>query len=108
MDVVAVREAGTANAAREKPRRAGRLSRSELLFVVAVTVASVAANFFDLGSRSLWLDEIHSALLAVHHGTSLWSAITADGGNMLIYYGLLHAFVLVLHGQFVFVSRQRW
>ena len=61
----------------------------------------MAANFFDLGSRSLWLDEIHSALLAVHHGTSLWSAITADGGNMLIYYGLLHAFVSVFgDGQF--------
>ncbi|MGA2805089.1 MAG: glycosyltransferase family 39 protein [Acidimicrobiales bacterium] len=101
MDLVAVRAAETTSETREAPPGVGRLSRCELLVVVALTAASVVANFFDLGSRSLWLDEIHSALIAVHHGTSLWSGITADGGNMLVYYGLLPGFVSVLgDGQF--------
>jgi hypothetical protein len=101
VELVAVRAAGTSKRAREAPLGVGRPSRSELLYVGALTAASVAANFFDLGSRSLWLDEIHSALIAVHHATSLWSAITADGGNMLVYYGLLHGFVSLFgDGQF--------
>ncbi len=68
---------------------------------MALTAASAVANFFDLGSRSLWNDEIHSALIALHHGTSLWSAVTLDGGNMMLYYVLLHTFaVLFGSGQF--------
>ena len=76
----------------------GRLSRTELLVVIGLTAASAVVNLVDLASRSLWTDELHSALLAVHHGISLWSAITADGGNMMLYYLLLHCFVALFGG----------
>ena len=40
-------------------------------------------------------------LIAVHHGTGLWLAVTADGGSMAIYYLLLHVFVALFgSGQF--------
>jgi uncharacterized membrane protein len=70
-----------------------RLHGRELQILIALSAVSVTACFFDLGSRSLWNDEFHSALIAIHHGTSLWSAVTADGGNMMLYYLLLHVFV---------------
>lgn len=76
----------------------GRLSRTELLVVIGLTAASAVVNLVDLASRSLWTDELHSALLAVHHGISLWSAVTADGGNMMLYYLLLHGFVALFGG----------
>jgi hypothetical protein len=93
VDLVPARAAESTSGGDEVPPGAGRLSRSALLLVMGLTAASVAANFFDLGSRSLWNDEIHSALIAAHHGTSLWSAVTADGGNMMLYYVLLRGFV---------------
>ncbi len=76
----------------------GSLSRTELLLVIGLTAASAVVNLVDLASRSLWNDELHSALIAVHHGISLWSAITADGGNMMLYYLLLHCFVALFGG----------
>jgi len=70
--------------------------------VIGLTAVSAVTNLVDLGSRSLWNDEIHSALIAAHHGTSLWSAVTADGGNMMLYYLLLHVFVALFgDGQLV-------
>jgi uncharacterized membrane protein len=77
---------------------AGSLSRTELLLVTGLTAASAVVNLADLASRSLWNDELHSALIAAHHGISLWSAITADGGNMMLYYLLLHCFVALFGG----------
>jgi len=74
------------------------LSRTELLLVIGLSAASAIVNLADLASRSLWNDELHSALIAVHHGISLWSAITADGGNMMLYYLLLHCFVALFGG----------
>jgi mannosyltransferase len=68
------------------------LTRHEWLILAGLTIASAAACLFDLGSRSLWNDEFHSVLIALHHGTSLWSAVRADGGNMAVYYLVLHAF----------------
>ena len=68
----------------------GPLARSELLTVVALTAASATACFVDLRSRSLWNDELHSALITTHHLGGLWSAVSADGGNMMLYYLLLH------------------
>jgi mannosyltransferase len=66
--------------------------------VIGLSAASAVANFVDLGSRSLWNDELHSALIALHHGATLWSAVTADGGNMMLYYLLLHGFVALFGG----------
>ena len=65
--------------------------------MIGLSAASAVANFVDLGSRSLWNDELHSALIALHHGATLWSAVTADG-NMMLYYLLLHGFVALFGG----------
>ncbi|MGA2528784.1 MAG: glycosyltransferase family 39 protein [Acidimicrobiales bacterium] len=79
---------------------AGPLARTELFVLIVLTTASVIACFVDLGSRSLWNDEIHSALIATHHVGGLWSAVSADGGNMMLYYLLLHGVVTLFgYGQ---------
>ncbi|MGA2530565.1 MAG: glycosyltransferase family 39 protein [Acidimicrobiales bacterium] len=57
---------------------------------------SGAANFVDLGSRSLWLDEFQSAVVAMQRGAALWPALRTDNGNMLFYYALLHVSESVL------------
>jgi mannosyltransferase len=76
----------------------GGLSRSELLILIALCAASVVACFFDLGARSLWNDEVFSGLIALHHGTDLWHAVTIDGGNMVIYRLLLRLCVALFGG----------
>ena len=76
----------------------GRLPGTKVLVVIVLTAVSAVLNLTDLATRSLWNDEIHSALIAFHHGTSLWSAITADGGNMMLYYLLLHCVVELFGG----------
>lgn len=76
----------------------GGLSRAELLILVALCAASAVACFFDLGARSLWNDEVFSALIALHHGTDLWHAVTIDGGNMVIYRLLLRLCVALFGG----------
>ena len=93
VDLAPVRRAPTTGEMADGGKEAGGFSRGELPIVIGLTLASMLACLIDLGSRSLWNDELHSALVAVHHGTSLWSAVTADGGNMALYYLLLHLFV---------------
>ncbi len=49
----------------------------------------------DLGQRSLWLDEGASLSIASQHGSALSNALARDGGNMLIYYLLLHLIITI-------------
>jgi mannosyltransferase len=48
---------------------------------------------YRLSTRSLWLDEGASIAIVSQHGAALWRAIRHDGGNMLVYYLLLHVLV---------------
>jgi uncharacterized membrane protein len=48
---------------------------------------------YRLSTRSLWLDEGASIAIVSQHGGALWRAIRHDGGNMLVYYLLLHVLV---------------
>ncbi len=52
----------------------------------------------ELNTRSLWLDEGSSFAIASQHGASLWRGIKNDGGNMLLYYLLLHVVVSLFGG----------
>jgi len=70
----ATRSAQTTAGRADASLGAGSLSRTEWLLVTGLTAASAVVNLADLASRSLWNDELHSALIAVHHGISLWSA----------------------------------
>jgi hypothetical protein len=74
------------------------LPRSESLILIALCAASVSACFCDLGVRSLWNDEIVSALDALHHNTDFWNALAIDGGNMVVYRLLLHMSMALFGG----------
>lgn len=67
--------------------------RSRLLGFLTIAVPALVGaglTFFELTSRSLWLDESATISIASQHGHALWAGIAHDGGNMLIYYALLH------------------
>jgi mannosyltransferase len=51
---------------------------------------AIALCAYELGTRSLWLDEAASVAIASQHGSAFWHAVAHDGGNMLGYYLLLH------------------
>jgi mannosyltransferase len=48
---------------------------------------------WELGKRSLWIDEGATVAIVSQHGAALWAAIAHDGGNMLAYYLLMHVVV---------------
>ena len=50
---------------------------------------------YDLGSRSLWLDEGATFTTASQHGARLWQAALDDGGNMFSYYLGMHYWIAV-------------
>ena len=81
--------------------------RGRLLGIAAVAVPCALAAllaFYDITARSLWLDEAASVAIASQHGVALWHAMEHDGGNMLVYYALLHV-LLGLFGDGVLVIR---
>lgn len=61
-----------------------------------VTLTAVLTCLHGLGARSLWLDEIATVAITRQHGPALLDAIRADGGNMVLYYLVIH--VLGLYG----------
>jgi len=48
---------------------------------------------WELGKRSLWIDEGATVAIVSQHGSALWAAIAHDGGNMLAYYLFMHVVV---------------
>jgi uncharacterized membrane protein len=60
--------------------------------VIAAAVGALLAAI-DLGTRSLWLDEGSTFAIVSQHGSALWHGIAHDGGNMLLYYVVMHVFV---------------
>ncbi len=72
---------------------AGRERRLDVLIVVAPALLAGLLAAYQLGTRSLWLDEATSVAIASQHGAALWHAIAHDGGNMLAYYLLAHLLV---------------
>ncbi len=78
------------------PRRAGWWRSEAGLRVLALALPctlAAALTLFQLSTRSLWLDEGASVAIASQHGSALWNAIGHDGGNMLVYYLLLHVLI---------------
>ena len=73
-----------------------RVRHERLGDVAAVAVPTALALFlcfYEISSRSLWLDEAASVAIASQHGHALGSAIAHDGGNMSAYYLLLHVVI---------------
>jgi len=73
--------------------RAGREGWLDAALVSAPATLAIALGLIDLTGRSLWLDEAATVAIAGQHGSSLWSAIAHDGGNMLGYYALMHVLI---------------
>ncbi|MGO9898463.1 MAG: glycosyltransferase family 39 protein [Solirubrobacteraceae bacterium] len=85
--------------------RAGdRTRRLDLLAVALPALLAALLAAYELGTRSLWLDEGASVAIASQHGAALWNAIAHDGGNMLAYYVLLHV-LITLFGDSAVVIR---
>jgi len=74
----------------------GGRRRLDLAAIALPTLLAAGLCAYQLGTRSLWLDEAASFSIASQHGGALGPALARDGGNMLAYYGLLH----VLTGAF--------
>jgi hypothetical protein len=85
-------------------RLAGRDLRLNLIAVTIPVLVAAILCAVELNTRSLWLDEGATFAIASQHGAALWAGIKHDGGNMLLYYLLLHA-VIGLFGDAAWVMR---
>jgi hypothetical protein len=74
-------------------RLAGRDARLDLIAIAIPVLVGALLCAIELNTRSLWLDEGTSFAIASQHGASLWRGIAHDGGNMLLYYLLLHVWI---------------
>lgn len=81
-----------------------RLSNHDLIPIAIAATIGVLVAAIDLGTRSLWLDEGATFAIVSQHGAALWRGIAHDGGNMLIYYLVMHV-VVGLFGDAVWVMR---
>jgi 4-amino-4-deoxy-L-arabinose transferase-like glycosyltransferase len=68
-------------------------SISRLLSLVGPPALAAVLVFYDLGARSLWVDEGATLSAVTQHGAEFWRQALADGGNMVAFYGLLHVVV---------------
>ncbi len=62
-------------------------------FFIVPTILCTVLIAIDLRTRSLWIDEGASLSIASQSGHALAAAIARDGGNMLLYYLLLHVII---------------
>ncbi|MDA8290174.1 MAG: glycosyltransferase family 39 protein [Actinomycetota bacterium] len=75
----------------EEPARRARVLDALVVCLPGALAGSLA--LVDLGARSIWIDEAASVTIASEHGAALGAAMARDGGNMLVYYALLHVLV---------------
>ena len=70
-----------------------RLSNPDLFPIAVAGAVGALLAAIDLGTRSLWLDEGSTFAIVSQHGDALWRAIAHDGGNMALYYVVMHVVV---------------
>ncbi len=85
-------------------RRARVTVRVELLVLAVPFAVGALLCAVELGTRSLWIDESATYAITAQSGAGLWHGIAHDGGNMLLYYLLLHG-IGVLFGHATWVMR---
>lgn len=74
-------------------RRAPARALPDLIAVAIPVALGALLTAIDLGSRSIWLDEGSTFAIVSQHGAALWRAIAHDGGNMFLYYVVMHVLV---------------
>ena len=70
-----------------------RLGNPDLIPIAVAAAVGALLAAIDLGARSLWLDEGSTFAIVSQHGAALWRAIAHDGGNMALYYVVMHVLV---------------
>ena len=64
------------------------LTRADWITLGTAMVLAAALCLYNLGGRSIWIDEAVSLRIARTPG---WAVLMSDGGNMAVYYALLRA-----------------
>ena len=82
--------AGPGHPARPRSSGASSLQPLDWFAVIVPTALAAALLLYDLGGRSLWLDEADTFTTASQHGSALWHWALNDGGNMVLYYLGMH------------------
>ena len=62
---------------------------------IGLTLCAVVLGVYKLGTPNLWLDEGTTWSVVSLHGHAFFAALHREGGNMLLYYLLLHLAVLL-------------
>lgn len=75
-------------------RRPGRARLAQALYFLLPAALAVGLCLFEITARSIWLDESATLTIASQHGEALWAAMAHDGGNMLVYYALIHVLIM--------------
>lgn len=70
-----------------------RLRNPDLIPIAIAGAVGLLLAAIDLGARSLWFDEGSTFAIVSQHGAALWHGIAHDGGNMLLYYLVMHVIV---------------
>jgi uncharacterized membrane protein len=81
-----------------------RLRNPDLIPIASAALVGVVLAAIELGTRSLWLDEGSTFAIVSQHGAALWRGIANDGGNMLLYYLVMHV-VIGVFGDAVWLMR---
>jgi mannosyltransferase len=89
-----VREAALSGAAGRPVGDATRAAPAwDLLLLAGPALLAAGLCLIQITDRSLGFDESATVAIAGQHGSSLWSAIAHDGGNLSGYYVLMHVLI---------------
>jgi len=86
-------DAGATAGSRADRHRRWPVPSLDLIGVLLPTALAAGLVLYDLGSRSVWIDEGDTYTTASQHGASLWHWAFNDGGNMVTYYLGMHFWV---------------
>jgi mannosyltransferase len=77
----------------------GRVSAAPwTLALIAVIVAAAVLRLYDLGSRSLWVDELFSVGLAAQDPRTILAVLYGEEANMTLYYLVMFAWIRLVGG----------
>lgn len=79
--------------------RESAVGRNTPLMLWAIVALGAALRLLSLGSKSFWLDEIASVVIARMPGNSFWGWLWHDEGNMALYYVMLRPWLHIHLGE---------
>ena len=85
---------------RESSANATASRLSTALWICLLTAFAAILRLYELGTRSLWLDEAASSMLARSDWNTFLSALVHRQSNMALYYVLLRGWIHLGHNEF--------